>query len=113
MSPQYEIRSNPDTVDLLVSLTYSAAAEGVLDQPLPVGMGLRVPVPHSRAPDSSQSVVTAPVLNGISPVAKQPTSPKKPRLESGADRLYDFDEMNLVQVRSLRMATFDCQTLHR
>lgn len=39
---QYEICSNSAVVDLLVSLAYIAAAEGALDAPLPVGMGLRV-----------------------------------------------------------------------
>lgn len=32
-------------MDLLVSLAYVAAAEGVLDEPLPRGMGLRVRPP--------------------------------------------------------------------
>ncbi|KAF7320888.1 UBIQUITIN-CONJUGAT-2 domain-containing protein [Mycena chlorophos] len=56
VSLEYEIQHNPATVDLLVSLTYSAAAEGVLDQPLPVGMALKVPLPdqnkvvHNAAP---------------------------------------------------------------
>ena len=34
--------TNTGVVDLLVSLAYVAAAEGVLDEPLPRGMGLRV-----------------------------------------------------------------------
>lgn len=42
MGSQYEICSNPVVVDLLVSLAYIAAAEGALDAPLPIGMGLRV-----------------------------------------------------------------------
>ncbi|OJT02602.1 hypothetical protein TRAPUB_6866 [Trametes pubescens] len=41
-SLEYEICSNPVVVDLLVSLAYIAAAEGTLDAPLPMGMGLRV-----------------------------------------------------------------------
>ncbi|KAK7458669.1 hypothetical protein VKT23_009668 [Stygiomarasmius scandens] len=45
----YEITHNPATVDLLISLAYSAAPEGVLDDPLPIGMGLRVqPVDPGR-----------------------------------------------------------------
>ncbi|KAI0773052.1 hypothetical protein BD413DRAFT_538699, partial [Trametes elegans] len=41
-SLEYEICSNPTVVDLLVSLAYIAAAEGALEAPLPIGMGLRV-----------------------------------------------------------------------
>ncbi|KAJ6535050.1 hypothetical protein B0H19DRAFT_963825, partial [Mycena capillaripes] len=44
-SLEYEIIHNPATVDLLVSLTYSAAAEGVVDEPLPKGMALRPAAP--------------------------------------------------------------------
>jgi hypothetical protein len=29
-------------------MAYSAAAEGVMDDPLPIGMGLKVPVPASN-----------------------------------------------------------------
>ncbi|CAL1702918.1 unnamed protein product [Somion occarium] len=43
-SLEYEICARPETVDLLVSLAYCAAAEKVLD-PLPMGMGLSVPHP--------------------------------------------------------------------
>ena len=39
---QHEIITNTGAVDLLVSLAYVSAAEGVLDEPLPRGMGLRV-----------------------------------------------------------------------
>lgn len=38
--------NNPHAVDLLVSLAYTAAIEGVLQEP-PIGMGLRVPRPIS------------------------------------------------------------------
>ncbi|OSX62557.1 hypothetical protein POSPLADRAFT_1046024 [Postia placenta MAD-698-R-SB12] len=49
-SLEYEIRTNPETVDLLASLAYSAASAKVLDDPLPVGMGLRVPSPDVTSP---------------------------------------------------------------
>ncbi|KAJ3806036.1 hypothetical protein F5876DRAFT_91236 [Lentinula aff. lateritia] len=39
-SVEYDIIHNPETVDLLVSITYAAAIESVLDEPLPIGMGL-------------------------------------------------------------------------
>lgn len=35
-------------VDLLVSLTYVAAAEQVLDEPLPHGLSLKVPDPNDK-----------------------------------------------------------------
>ncbi|KAI0628025.1 hypothetical protein C8Q77DRAFT_1151557 [Trametes polyzona] len=41
-SLEYEICTNTAVVDLLVSLAYIAAAEGALDAPLPIGMGIRV-----------------------------------------------------------------------
>jgi ubiquitin-conjugating enzyme E2 Q len=44
---QYEICHNLPTVDLLVSLAYSAAVGGVLDDPLPVNLGLRVKPPST------------------------------------------------------------------
>ncbi|KAI6096682.1 hypothetical protein EDD16DRAFT_1671551 [Pisolithus croceorrhizus] len=44
-SLEYEVATNTETVDLLVSLVYVAAAEGALEEPFPHGMGLRVPVP--------------------------------------------------------------------
>lgn len=43
---KHEIVTNTGGVDLLVSLAYVAAAEGVLDEPLPRGMGLRVHRPE-------------------------------------------------------------------
>ncbi|KAI6022680.1 hypothetical protein EDC04DRAFT_2575002, partial [Pisolithus marmoratus] len=47
-SLEYEVATNTETVDLLVSLAYVAAAEGTLGEPFPCGMGLRVPAPkHS------------------------------------------------------------------
>lgn len=46
---QYEICAKPHTVDLLVSLAYSAAFSGALND-FPVGMNLRVP---SKTQDSS------------------------------------------------------------
>lgn len=46
LSAQYEICHNMPTVDLLVSLAYSAAAGGVLEDPLPVNLGLRVKPPR-------------------------------------------------------------------
>ncbi|KAI0643473.1 hypothetical protein C8Q79DRAFT_979163 [Trametes meyenii] len=52
-SLEYDICANTAVVDLLVSLTYIAAAEGSLDEPLPIGMGLRVEIKGltSESPD--------------------------------------------------------------
>ncbi|KAJ7323662.1 hypothetical protein DFH08DRAFT_969210 [Mycena albidolilacea] len=57
VSLEYEIIHSPETVDLLVSLCYSAAAERVLDEPLPKGMALRVPPPDKAR------ITTTPVNN--------------------------------------------------
>ena len=43
-------------MDLLVSLAYIAAAEGALDAPLPVGMGLRVRVDNGLPAESDGMV---------------------------------------------------------
>ncbi|KAJ8597247.1 hypothetical protein M405DRAFT_587353 [Rhizopogon salebrosus TDB-379] len=42
-SLEYDICKNTEMVDLLVSLAYSAAAGGALDEPLPRGLSLKVP----------------------------------------------------------------------
>ncbi|KIK41799.1 hypothetical protein CY34DRAFT_24232 [Suillus luteus UH-Slu-Lm8-n1] len=42
-SLEYDICKNTEMVDLLVSLAYVAAAEQVLDEPLPRGLSLKVP----------------------------------------------------------------------
>lgn len=68
---QYEICHNLSTVDLLVSLAYSAAAGGVLEDPLPVNLGLRVKSPR-----------TGSGIPGF-----------------GADGLCDFDALNITGVR--------------
>ncbi|KAG6890413.1 hypothetical protein C0995_008767 [Termitomyces sp. Mi166 len=69
MQQQYEIIRNPNTVDLLVSIAHAAAIEQVLNDPLPIGLGLRVPLPDalklrepprkSSSPDTSQTVLTS------------------------------------------------------
>ncbi|KAH7886667.1 hypothetical protein F5I97DRAFT_2017525 [Phlebopus sp. FC_14] len=51
-SIEQDVCNNTETVDLLVSLAYIAAADGVLDDPLPRGMGLRVPPLPGVASDS-------------------------------------------------------------
>jgi len=70
---QYEICHNLPTVDLLVSLAYSAAAGGVLEVPLPVNLGLRV-----RPPRTTTSTLGA-----------------------GIDGLCDFDTLDITGVRAI------------
>lgn len=89
---QYEIVHNPQTVDLLVSLAHSAAAEQVLDDPLPTGLGLRVPLP-----DSSDIQEPARNIYGTVPVPQNPHPPVQ--IAIGPDGLCDFDDLNLQMVR--------------
>ncbi|KAG1868338.1 hypothetical protein DFJ58DRAFT_858928 [Suillus subalutaceus] len=49
-SLEYDICKNTEMVDLLVSLAYVAAAEQVLDEPLPRGLLLKVPDPVYQNP---------------------------------------------------------------
>ena len=77
--PQYEICHNLPTVDLLVSLAYSAAVGGALEDPLPVNLGLRVKPPRTGS--------SAPGL--------------------GEDGLCDFDALDVNGVRKIGPAPRD------
>lgn len=72
---------NPHTVDLLVSLACVSPAEGVMEDPLPIGMGLRVPL------HTSFQVVPPFVPPEI--------------LEPDADGLVYFSDLSQYQVRFL------------
>jgi hypothetical protein len=72
---QYEICHNLPTVDLLVSLAYSAAAGGALEDPLPVHLGLRVNRPRTGFGS----------------------------LGLGVDGLCDFDALDIAGVREFRL----------
>jgi ubiquitin-conjugating enzyme E2 Q len=93
---QYEIRNNPETVDLLVSIAYTAAAEKVIDDPLPKGMGLRVPVPDPK----DVVPVVVPPYNYAQPVPVPSTTTTEPTgtVVCGPDRLCDFDDLNIWEV---------------
>lgn len=80
---QYEIIHNPYTVDLLVSLAYTAAIEGALEEP-PVGIALRVPEPRAGiiGRQGGPSAVSAKTANIVVD-------------EAG---LCDFDELSLPEV---------------
>jgi ubiquitin-conjugating enzyme E2 Q len=76
---QYEICHNTQTVNLLVSLAYCAAVEGMLDKPLPIGLGLHVPIP------AASSLPQGPSLYSILWTFTPPT---------GEDGLCDFDRLD-------------------
>lgn len=92
---QYEIIHNPHTVDLLVSLAYTAAVEGVLEEP-PIGMALRVPEPLGSIIASNRGAFHA------APEATPPPPATPISVKVGADGLCDFDEMGLPEVRVAR-----------
>ncbi|KAF5342715.1 hypothetical protein D9758_015872 [Tetrapyrgos nigripes] len=109
-SLEYEIIHNSSTVDLLVSLTYSSAAEGVLDEPLPVGIGLRVnPVDPKKIIQPPTTHRGFPVPNGAVATAgwtgAGAVEPKKPR--AGPDGLVDFDELSMGERRVAIMVLID------
>ncbi|KAJ7753671.1 hypothetical protein DFH07DRAFT_868677 [Mycena maculata] len=103
-SLEYEIIHNPETVDLLVSLTYSAAAEGVIDEPLPVGMALRVP-----PPDKARIVAPPPVNAWAAQIHAQPApaAPVNVTYQVGTDGLVDFDSLPIEHMRASIAAMID------
>jgi ubiquitin-conjugating enzyme E2 Q len=72
-------------VDILISTTYTAAGEGVLN-PLPVGIGLRVPLPST-----GYAPPTTPLYYGQA-------APAVPDPPVGQDSLVDFDQLSLSKV---------------
>lgn len=83
---QYEIVHNPHTVDLLVSLAYTAAIEGVLEEP-PVGIALRVPSPKAGLIGNhrgAQNATTEPVTSAS--------------VQVGKDGLCEFDDLTIPEV---------------
>ncbi|KAF8797821.1 hypothetical protein BYT27DRAFT_7204023 [Phlegmacium glaucopus] len=94
-SLEYEIIHNPLTVDLLVSLAYASASDGAMDEPLPVGLGLRVPPPSSSGTSGLQQPPPYYVDNTIAVSA--PSVPKT--FTISADGLCEFDELDLMQMR--------------
>ncbi|KAJ6451098.1 hypothetical protein C8R47DRAFT_1221896 [Mycena vitilis] len=94
-SLEYEIMHNPETVDLLVSLTYSAAAGGVVDEPLPKGMALRVPPPDKAR------ITAAPVNKyqvHMQQAAAAPTTAVN--YQVGLDGLVEFDLLPVEHMRA-------------
>ncbi|KAF7297153.1 UBIQUITIN-CONJUGAT-2 domain-containing protein [Mycena indigotica] len=103
VSLEYEIQHNPATVDLLVSLTYAAAAEGVLDQPLPVGMALRVPLP-----DRSRVIQTPAPIHSYPHQPQQTAVPNLPSdFPVGLDGLVEFDSLPVPYMRAAIVSLID------
>jgi ubiquitin-conjugating enzyme E2 Q len=84
---------NPQTVDLLVSLAFTSAGEGTMDDPLPIGMGLRVPLSDAAAMSTQTSNCSW--YRGTRPTPV-PEVPKD--LQPGPDGLVEFDELTREQV---------------
>lgn len=97
---QYEIIHNALTVDLLVSMAYAAAAEGIMDDPLPIGLGLRVPLPPK------DTIVVQPVqralhvLSAPAPAPAPPVDDRQSKAAAGPDGLCEFDDMDKGQMRA-------------
>ena len=92
-SIEYEIIHNPQAVDLLVALAYSAAVEQVLDDPLPKHLGLRVPVPNNAD-------IRAPPLTRFAAGGVVPPQPVALGIvQPDADGLCEFDKLEVPQVR--------------
>ncbi|KAF5347523.1 hypothetical protein D9758_014527 [Tetrapyrgos nigripes] len=82
LSLEHEIIHNSSTSNLLVSLTYSSAAEGILDKPLPIGIGLCV------NPVDPKKIVRPPTTHRVVPVLNEVVA------AATADGLVDFDELS-------------------
>lgn len=81
-------------MDLLVSLASVSAKEGVMDDPLPIGMGLRVPLPDFVTPALPPGLGFA----GYH-AAQPPPVPEIPKnLQPSPDGLVEFDELSGPQV---------------
>ncbi|EAU83704.2 hypothetical protein CC1G_05608 [Coprinopsis cinerea okayama7 len=103
-SLEYEIIHNPNTVDLLVSLAYVSAVEGTMDDPLPVGLALRVP--HPGALPLGMYVAQAPRAHvGFmpQPVAAPSSATSDPQISSTPDsgELCDFDNLTKPEMRAV------------
>ncbi|EJD40876.1 hypothetical protein AURDEDRAFT_115746 [Auricularia subglabra TFB-10046 SS5] len=101
-SIEYEVEANTEVVDLLVSLTYVSCYEGQLDNGLPIGMGLRVPIPpqgiKSMSPPAwSGAMIAQPgVVQPVTHVVPQNTEIPP----QGPDGLVDFDMLPLDYQRA-------------
>ncbi|KDQ51732.1 hypothetical protein JAAARDRAFT_497248 [Jaapia argillacea MUCL 33604] len=119
-SLEYEIQTNPESVDLLVSLTYIAAAEGSLEDPLPTGLGLRVPMPNgsiqSRVPNPTGFGMVGPVTTAMVPpgfpgynnvVVPADASVSADPVADPRDGLVDLDSLALPEMRAAIVKLID------
>ncbi|KAF9481500.1 hypothetical protein BDN70DRAFT_876298 [Pholiota conissans] len=97
-SLEYEIIHNPKTVDLLVSLAYVSANDGAMEDPLPVGLGLRVPYPTHVVPQAQQPNIGMHHSIQATQTVVEPQTPKD--VVKGPDGLCDFDDLSLPQMRA-------------
>jgi ubiquitin-conjugating enzyme E2 Q len=76
-------------------MAYCAAQEGVLDDPLPIGLGIRIPMPTA-------AVKQPPKPHTATLYPQQPPSsePVKPPPALDANGLCDFDDLNKQQMRA-------------
>ncbi|KAG2360227.1 hypothetical protein BDR07DRAFT_1413070 [Suillus spraguei] len=99
-SLEYDICKNTEMVDLLVSLAYVAAAEQVLDEPLPRGLLLKVPDPvhENRMRDfdslavNEMRIAIVQLINTLPPIQDMKKHLKK-KVASGTNKpkLKDMD----------------------
>lgn len=68
-----------------------------MDEPLPVGLGLRVPVPDAGSPTTPLTQFGMHAL--LAPTAPPPVPAPVTSVIIGQDGLCDFDELSLLQVR--------------
>lgn len=121
-SLEYEVATNTETVDLLVSLAYVAAAEGALEEPFPCGMGLRVPVPQGSTvivdddglcdfdalPVQEMRKTITTLLDRLPPIAAM----KQFLLKNPTARLQDMDSQTPPAAWSLLKWCFASCTAH-
>ncbi|KAG6842220.1 hypothetical protein C0991_000190 [Blastosporella zonata] len=101
LKPYYEIIHNPKTVDLLVSIAHSAASEQVLNDPFPIGLGLRVPVPDvNKIPPEPPRPLGVP-----QPAPASSNSHQTPK--TGPDEMCEFDDLSLPMMRAAIVALID------
>ncbi|KAH7100349.1 hypothetical protein BKA62DRAFT_706762 [Auriculariales sp. MPI-PUGE-AT-0066] len=90
-SIEYEVESNTEIVDLLVSLTYVSCFEGQMQQGMPLGMGLRVPKPATAIKNAVAGYPGYNVAGQPDPAAAQAQAPTMP-VPDGTG-LVDFDAL--------------------
>ncbi|TFK19866.1 hypothetical protein FA15DRAFT_626277 [Coprinopsis marcescibilis] len=116
-SLEYEIVHNPQTVDLLVSVAYVAAAEGNLDDPLPIGLDMRVQHPGQLG-DTQYVAPKSRFVGGLSapsvlaPAASASGSPNESAGAGETDskekgELVDFDTLTKQQMRAVIVKLID------